>query len=250
MLADVAPPFPVFVNCRDRVSCLRMVVDWLERAGHERIYLVDNASTFPALLEYYEETPHVVVRLEENAGHRAPWRSGLTERYAPDTPYVVTDPDVVPADECPNDAAAFLADLLDRYPEARKVGLGLVIDDLPEHYKMKKYVQMWESQHWLKEAEPGVFVASVDTTFAVYRPGEPFAKRPALRTGGPYVARHLPWYVDSEHLTEEESYYREHALRDVTSWNQDRLPPRLDGYFHRSPLARVARRFRALRTRG
>ena len=91
-LTDVAASKPVFVNCRDRVSCLRMFVDWLERAGHERIYLVDNASSFPPLLEYYEATPHVVIRLDENVGHRASRKSGLTQHHAPDTPYVVTDP--------------------------------------------------------------------------------------------------------------------------------------------------------------
>ena len=77
-----------------------------------------------------------------------------------------------------------------------------------------------------------MFVAPVDTTFAAYRPGEPFGKKPAVRTGHPYLARHLAWYVDTGNLTEEESYYREHASSAVTSWNQDRRPRQFDSYLH------------------
>ena len=52
---------PIFINCRDRITCLSVLVDWLEKAGHENIYLLDNDSSYPPLLEYYEQTPHTVV---------------------------------------------------------------------------------------------------------------------------------------------------------------------------------------------
>jgi hypothetical protein len=44
---------PIFVNCRDRLESLLALLDFLERAGQEQIYLLDNDSTYPPLLEYY-----------------------------------------------------------------------------------------------------------------------------------------------------------------------------------------------------
>ena len=142
---------PVFVNCRDRVSSLRLLVSWLERAGHERIHLVDNDSTYEPLLEYYETTPHTVVRLGANCGHLAPWTMGVIEHHARG-PYVVTDPDVVPTEECPPDAVARLLELLDRHPGHVKAGLGLVIDDLPDHIEP---VRLYESYLRNFEIEAG-----------------------------------------------------------------------------------------------
>jgi hypothetical protein len=234
---------PILVNCRDRVSCLRQLVDWLEGAAYQRIYLIDNESSYPPLLDYYEHTPHNVIRLDENLGHRAPWKSGVVDQVATG-PYVVTDPDVLPTEQCPKDAVAVLLDVLDRHPSACKAGLGLVIDDIPEHFALAGYVRAWEEQHWQNEIEPGLFSASVDTTFAAYRPGVAFARRPAIRTGPPYLARHLPWYVHSNRLDDEEKYYRDHALPGSHTWNRNHLPAKLDGYFHRSRWAKLRRGIR------
>jgi hypothetical protein len=54
-----------------------------------------------------------------------------------------------------------------------------------------------------------LFAAPVDTTLALYRPGGRWHLS-GMRTGGKYQARHLPWYVDSAHPTQEELYYRAH----------------------------------------
>ena len=50
------------------------------------------------------------------------------------------------------------------------------------------------------------------------------AKRRAIRTDFPYIARHLDWYIDSEHLTDEQAYYRLHARPGITSWSLETLP--------------------------
>jgi hypothetical protein len=226
--------YPIFINCRDRVSGLRALVDWLERAGCTRIHLVDNESTYPPLLEYFASTPHTVIRLGRNQGHRAVWESGAVQEHAAGEYYVATDDDIVPVEECPQDALDHFRRLLDRHPDRAKVGFGLRIDDLPRHYRFARQVRDWEAQFWTAPVEPAVFDAPIDTTFALHRPGTDFADpelRPhtvrSLRTGPPYVARHMAWYVDSRHLDEEERYYRERARTDVTHWNVDRLPERL-----------------------
>ncbi len=126
---------PIFINCRDRITCLSVLVDWLEKAGHENIYLLDNDSSYPPLLEYYEQTPHTVVRLNENLAHTALWKTDVLDRYAKRADYYVyTDPDVVPVEECPPDALELFVHLLERYPTFVKAGFGLRIDDLPRRW--------------------------------------------------------------------------------------------------------------------
>ncbi|HEV7467765.1 MAG TPA: glycosyltransferase family 2 protein [Candidatus Dormibacteraeota bacterium] len=226
--------YPIFINCRDRVTPLRALVGWLERAGCTRIHLVDNESTYPPLLDYYASTPHHVIRLGRNQGHRAVWESGAVDEHAPGEYYVATDPDIVPVEECPPDALEHFRALLDRHPDRAKVGFGLRTDDLPRHYRFSDQVRRWEGQFWSSEVEPGVYDAPIDTTFALHRPGTAFTEpgllpshARSLRTGPPYLARHTAWYVDSRHPDAEERYYRDHARSDVTHWNGDRLPRRL-----------------------
>lgn len=201
---------PVFINCRDRLTPLTALVDWLERAGIEEIYFLDNESAYGPLLEYYEQTPHTVLRLDQNYGKFALWTApGVLDR-AGDRPFVYTDPDVVPVPECPTDAIDRFAELLRAYPGVNKVGFGLRIDDLPDHYFHKDAVIAWERVFWEWPVERGAYYAPIDTTFALHRPHGSRA-REAIRTGPPYVARHDSWYLDFNNLSEEERFYQQHA---------------------------------------
>ncbi len=60
--------FPVIITVRDRVTSLRQLVEWLEAAGQRELYLLDNASTYPPLLEWLSQSRHTVVRSERNSG--------------------------------------------------------------------------------------------------------------------------------------------------------------------------------------
>jgi hypothetical protein len=215
---------PIFIIVRDRLEPLRLLLDWLDRAGQHEVVLVDNASTYPPLVQALDASPHEVIRLERNLGPRAPWLSGLVADRALNRPYVVTDPDVVPDRDCPLDAIGHFTELLERYPDTPKVGFGLRIDDLPDGFAHRRDVVEWESQWWVDELEPGVYRAPLDTTFSLYRAGRAWHEFTALRTGPPYVARHLPWYSDTERPTAEESYYRDHLDPLVNSWDQTGLP--------------------------
>lgn len=218
--------YPVFINNRNRLAALCQLIAWLERAHQTEIYLIDNDSSYPPLLEYYEHCPYPVIRLGQNVGHTAPWKAGVVAKYARGRYYVVTDPDVVPIDICPDDAIARFRDLLDTYPSPVKVGFGIKIDDLPEHYEYAGEVRAWEGQFWEKPLEPGVFEAPIDTTFALYRPCSQYALD-ALRTGEPYLVRHLPWYVDSHDPGDEDRYYSDHTNSDFSHWNASALPERM-----------------------
>jgi hypothetical protein len=215
---------PVIVNCRDRLQPLRLLVDYLERAGHERIVLLDNDSAYPPLLEYLDATPHRVIRLGVNAGPLAPWTHGVFDTLAVTGPFVYTDPDVVPDETCPLDAIEYFAEILDAYPDRVKVGFGLRIDDLPATYRHRADAERWEAQFWRRRLAPRLFDAAIDSTFALYREPASYALSPAVRTGHPYVARHMSWYLDDAALGDDERFYRSRSNPEIVNWSRDSLP--------------------------
>jgi hypothetical protein len=200
---------PIFITVRDRVSDLRNLVAWLEKAGHERICLLDNQSTYEPLLTYLSDSPHEVIYLKENFGPRALWEADLV----PNERFVVTDPDVLPIDDCPLDAVAYLEELMDRH-RVTKAGLGLYLDDVESYPSLA-----WEHSLVSPEREiaPAVYMSLIDTTFAVYGAGVPWSLD-AIRTGHPYRARHLPWYVTEP--GPEDRYYLDRAVAgpNGSSW--------------------------------
>lgn len=215
---------PIVIICRDRLEPLQQLLSWLDRAGYTRPVLVDNASTYPPLVEFLSQASEVeIVRLTDNLGHLAPWTAeSVQAKLRASGPFVATDCDVVPDESCPFDVVEYLGEILLEYAGIDKVGLGLRIDDLPDAYALKKDVVAWESKFWETEVAPGVFDAEVDTTFALYRRAAvPHRTTRALRTGAPYVARHLSWYVDSANPTLEQRYYREHADTSTSHWDVD-----------------------------
>ena len=200
---DVNPP--IYIIVRDRVTDLKVLVEWLEKAGHDRIAFLDNDSTWPPLLEYLEKTPHEVVRFGRNLGPYCLW-----EWEVPDEWFVYTDPDLIPHEDCPLDAVAHLRWLLDIY-DVPKAGLGLHVDDVPEFGTTRWEYELHGERRWLGEA----FDAPVDTTFALYRPSTPRGLI-AVRSGPPYEVRHMPWYRRSD-FTDEDRYYIANAS-GASSW--------------------------------
>lgn len=200
---------PIFIVTRDRVRDLRQLVDWLERSGNERITFLDCASSWPPLLDYFAQTPHTVIRLE-NLGSRALWTAGLV----PAERFIVTDPDLIPIAQCPLDAVAHLHRLMDEHQHP-KVGLGLYLDDV--EFPSKGWERSLVSAP--RETAPGVYESLIDTTFALYEAGAPFQYE-AIRTGAPYLARHGSWYVTEPDV--EDAYYLERAEVGPTgsSWKE------------------------------
>jgi hypothetical protein len=70
--------------------------------------------------------------------------------------YIVTDPDVVPAEDCPADWVDHLNWLLDQYPH-EKAGLALRLDRIPEVYQRRDHVLAWERQFWEHPLADGVY---------------------------------------------------------------------------------------------
>jgi hypothetical protein len=213
-----------FVIFRDRVTYARRCVAALAAAGLD-VHIVDHESTWPAAVSWLAECEAAgmpVLRRGGNAHPRDMWSwppfraaAGETEQY------VVTDPDVVPADGCPPDWPDRLAAALEAH-KVVKAALGLRTDTLPDWYPLRDVVRRWEAQFWQEEIAPGVYRAPADTTLALYAPlGQCPGFRlldPAVRLGPPYLAEHLPWHEDPAALSDELQYYLEHAAPGSTYW--------------------------------
>lgn len=210
---------PIIINNYNRLTFLKKLINSLEVRGYTNIYIIDNNSTFPPLLEYYNDCRYTVFRLNKNVGHLALWETDIYKMFINDF-YVYTDPDVVPVDECPADFLNLFLLTLKKFKLAKKVGFSLKIDDLPDHYSRKEDVILWEKSICTKKINDLLYAAQIDTTFALYRPlfkGGAHHYHKTFRTAHPYVARHLPWYIDSSNIDFEEQYYIRNA-KTSTHW--------------------------------
>ncbi|WP_208745816.1 glycosyltransferase family 2 protein [Pedobacter kyonggii] len=210
---------PIIINNRNRLEYMQLLINSLEERGYTNIYIIDNASTYPPLLEFYKKCKYHIFRLEKNVGHLSMWETDIYKQFIRDY-YVYTDSDVVPIEACPDDFLDFFWQTLKSRPSVQKVGFSLKIDDLPDSFSNKRSVMEWESQFYAKNIEGKFFEGFIDTTFALYRPFMQAGKGALMyRTAMPYQAYHMPWYVDSKQLSPEEEYYIKHATTS-THWTK------------------------------
>lgn len=201
----------VFIIMKNRLTWPKAMCEFLADTGSE-VILIDNASTYQPLLDWYDTCPYTVHRMEKNYGHLVFWKSGLCNVYT-DRFYIVTDHDL-DLSGVPHDYADFLMKGLEN--NVVKSGLSLRINDLPNNpYAMQAFD--WELKFWqTKQDKNGFFNSDIDTTLAVYDRERKFGFPPesntffsAVRSPEPYTARHLPWYLTPGNMTEEERYYHE-----------------------------------------
>jgi len=206
---------PIYItNFNNLERGFRKLVNWLWDAGMTNIAVIDNASTWEPLLCYYKTSGLNIINRTSNLGHDAFWKLNIVQN----TRFIVTDPDVVPDANCPADLVRKMHEVADRYAPA-KVGPGLRIDNLPDHYHRKQLMLDSEVNYWTrKTADNDSYFALIDTTFALYNPGWgiwPSATH--IRLDFPYVMEHLPWYEDSNAINEERDFYKRTALPGISN---------------------------------
>ena len=202
---------PIFIISYNRLDTLSKCVNRYVEDGYTNIIILDNASTDDELLSYLQNSPYKVFFLKNNYGQRALWECRQFDDIITQQFYVLTDPDILPVDECPSDYIYHFHEILAAHPKKTKVGFSLKIDDLPNDYPYKYNILRWESFFWeniLPWRFP-IYDAPIDTTFALYRPGLLNEKNffDGIRTGYPYTARHLGWYVNADLMTSSEQAY-------------------------------------------
>lgn len=199
----------VYINNRNLLTWPKAMSDVLVSQGHEPVF-VDNDSTYPPLLDFYEETPLKVLRCG-NLGPSAPWRvMGKQDDF-----YAVTDPDLdlsgVPAD---------WPDVLINGIGARGVKCGLWVphDDFPPNGLISNLTDEWPEIDGIyanmtaKTVTHGgieYFDYPVDTRFAAYSPDIDCHRIGGCMAKPPYSARHLPYYITE--LDDEYAFYLETA---------------------------------------
>ncbi len=193
---------PCWLTNRDALAVREMVDRLVTCDDVGPITIVDCDSTYPPLLDWYENRCPVTVIRAENLGNQAPWR------YLDNsTPYLVSDADLN-LDGVPRDFVTRLSAALDRYPNCVKAGLSLAIDDLPDDSPVKARVIAHESQFWSSKLDDQHFDAAVDTTLALYRAGRGWSGyAPAIRLAPPYTARHVPWYLTPGQVGDDWLHY-------------------------------------------
>lgn len=208
---------PIIINNRNRYTFLKQMIEQLQSFGYKNIYVLDNDSSYPPLLEYYKTIPAKVIFLKKNVGYKALWETDVFEQFK-NKYYVYSDPDILLQHDCPKDFVYILYKFLIKYSGKEKVGVALKIDDLPDHYLNKQEAIKNESIFWQNELEKDVYDAMVDTTLALYKPlafGNA-EECEAIRVGGKLAAQHLTWYLNSSNLPEEELFYKK-SIKSNTS---------------------------------
>ena len=210
-----ASDLPIYIINFNRLSYLKQMIAALEKYGLHNIHIIDNVSTYPPMVEYLKRTPYKVHYMEHNYGHMVFFSADKFKYVRENEYYVLTDPDVIPVEECPCDFMDYFYQMLQKYPKFNKVGFSLKTDDIDDSSEAKQLLKKWEKvfyKHRLNYFMPYLYNSALDTTFAMYRPQKNWKNKSfynAIRVGAPYEARHLPWYKDLSVLSEEDRFYNQ-----------------------------------------
>lgn len=213
---------PIIIISFNQLFYLKQLIDFLKINNYTNLIIIDNNSTYKPLLEYFDiiGSTTTIHRLKENFGHLVFWKNKeIYNKYSKGY-YVVTDPDIIPIEECPREFLLHFKNLLEHNHRLTKVGFSLKLDDIPETNPKKIKILNWESRFWNTQNKDGNYPTAIDTTFALYKPNYLYNKRnfyAAIRTKKPYQARHGGWYLDAENLTDEQKYYFTNC-NESSSW--------------------------------
>jgi len=207
---------PIYINNRNWLTTTRGLVEYFASIPGTEVIIVDNASTYQPLLQWYEQDCRCkVIRLLQNHGCHAPWNSGavlskpMHRAWFGSDYYLLTDSDLN-LDHCPRDLVQVLVEGYEKYADVTKVGTSLEIADLPQDSLSGFDAATWESGFWQNRRDDRFFNADVDTTLALYGTGVQCIGS-CLRTDRPYTARHMPWYLTEATMDDESRYYLRYA---------------------------------------
>ena len=221
---------PVIIINYNQLENLRNLVDFLQERKVENIIIIDNKSDYPPLLQYYENIKlEVTIEfMQENYGHLVFFNNKhLQEKYGKGY-YFLTDADILPNPNLPSNFIEIMIKKMDRYfDKILKIGFALDLETIPDTYPLKEKVCNWENRFWSNQIEKDVYIADIDTTFALYKPKYPlkFNVHPdhfykAIRLAGNFTCKHMGWYLDPKNLTEEQIHYMKTSSTSNT-WKFD-----------------------------
>jgi hypothetical protein len=181
------------------------------------IVVIDNNSTFPKLLEYYEkEYKYTLLKMNKNYGHKVYEKDFMN--YIIGDIFILTDPDLEFNKNLPNN---FILEMINisNYFQAEKVGFALLIDSdtiRDDIIVFGKTIKEYEKQYWVcKYYYPNheIYSAAIDTTFCLINKQN---KGGHYRLAGNYLCKHLPWHKNfDKDLTENE--YNYYSINNIST---------------------------------
>ncbi|SEF94568.1 hypothetical protein SAMN05421847_1102 [Halpernia humi] len=220
---------PVIIINYNQLFYLRQLIDFLRKREFKNIVIIDNASSYQPLLDYYDEIKNEVTveKLKTNSGHEVFFKNkSLRKKYGQGF-YFLTDADIVPNENLPQNFECVMLDyLLKYYKKVNKIGFAIDTKNIPDFFPLKEKVQSWETRFWKNEIEKDVYLAYIDTTFALYKPKYPksifnlIKPMEAIRLGGNFTCKHGGWYTNPNDLSDENLFYIKTANQSA-SWKVD-----------------------------
>lgn len=212
--------FPIVINNFNRLTYLKEQIIWLEKCGLKNIVIIDNQSTYIPLLNFYDTLNYKVIRCQKNMGYLSLWFNPFFKKIRNNF-YVYTDSDIVGSSCCPKDFIEYFFSRLIDIPKIHKIGFGLNLEGIRNSINEKYLIKKNETKFWdFKYKDSDVFMAPIDTTFALYKPntyGGYWLN--AGRTDYPYLADHLPWFMS---IDSEENLFYENNIISKNSFYQSR----------------------------
>ena len=225
-------PIPLFIISYNQYTYLKSMIEQLSKYPGMTLYVIDNKSTYPPLIEYLKQLETEgnvkVLYQPENYGHSVYERDEIIALGG--DKYVVTDPDLLLNSNLPMNFIELLSNISDKY-KASKVGFALEIKsniNLSKKVKVKDTdadivgsylwkgregmtIPEWEAQFWkekIDDPDYELYRADIDTTFALinklyYNKG---SRDNSIRVAGNFTAVHRPWLVDYEKEFKEGEY--------------------------------------------
>jgi FkbM family methyltransferase len=189
----------VLIIAYNLVTYVKMMVDQIKKYTND-IVILDNASTFPPLLEYYETFEGSLIRLKTNFGHKI-YRESMIYKLI-GKQFFLTDPDIKFNPDLPQNFMEEIM-IISRTSNANKVGFALDISG--NSYIFREFIieglpfREFEGSKWWRYRIPHPYLelynAELDTTFCfVNTEGINFG----IRIARNYIAKHLPWYKGYE----------------------------------------------------
>lgn len=215
---------PIFIISYNQYTFVKSMVEQLSKYS-SNIYIIDNKSTYPPLVEYLKsiENKVKVLYMPENYGHRVYLRDEIVKLGG--EKYIITDPDLLLNTKLPQNFIDILSDLSEKY-KVGKIGFAL---DITNNINLninasdnKQTVVDWESQFWtnkIDDPDYTLYNAQIDTTFVLintkYYIPDDFS---AIRVAGDFTCVHRPWVIGYENdlLDGELKYY--HTNNISSTW--------------------------------
>lgn len=205
----------------NQYTFIRNMVKQLEKYTSD-IVIIDNASTFKKLLDYYQnEYPYTLLKQKENHGHMVYHREPIQKLLG--NHYILTDPDLLFNPKLPDNFIDVFLELSNFFG-VNKVGFALCIKAKnlrKDLFFSNKSLMQWEKQFWkqklayAKDPSLQLYSAHVDTTFCLVNKTFPHH---SIRVAGDYTCFHIPWHKNFRKQLEEGEFESYLINNKSTNW--------------------------------